>query len=91
MKIVTRQAYPEGCFTQQFWEEQLKAATVKDPQQICWHPLMVKLCLNLKLISSAAYYAVLTSGFLYLPSEQTLWDYTHYVKSQHGFYPKLNE
>ena len=86
-----RQAYPEGSLARPFWEEQLKAATVKDPRQMRWHPLMVKWCLNLKLISSATYYAVQTSGFLHLPSERTLRDYTHYVKSQHGFYPKLNE
>ena len=50
-----KRAYPEGSFARLFWEDQLKAASVKDARQICWHPLMIKWCLNLKLISSAAY------------------------------------
>ena len=62
-----KQTYPEGSFARLFWEEQLKAATVKDPRQIRWHPLMIKWCLNLKLISSAAYHTVQSSGFLRLP------------------------
>lgn len=86
-----KQAYPEGSFARLFWEEQLKAASVKDARQIRWHPLMIKWCLNLKLISSAAYHTVRTSGFLRLPSERTLRDYTHYFKSQAGFLPDLNE
>ena len=86
-----KQAYPEGSFARLFWEEQLKAASVKDPRQIRWHPLMIKWCLNLKLISSAAYHTVRTSGFLRLPSERTLRDYTHYFKSQPGFQPELNQ
>ena len=86
-----KQAYPEESFARLFWEEQLKAASVKDARQICWHPLMIKWCLNLKLISSAAYHTVQTSGFLRLPSERTLRDYTHYFKSQAGFLPDLNE
>jgi hypothetical protein len=68
----------------------LKAATVKDPRQIRWHPLMIKWCLNLKLISGAAYHTVQSSGFLCLPSERTLRDYTHYVKGQQGFQPEFN-
>ena len=32
-----------------------------------------------------------TSGFLRLPSERTLRDYTHYFKSQPGFLPDLNK
>lgn len=73
-------------------KNQLKAASAKDSQQIRWHPLIIKWCrLNLKLISSAAYHSVRTSGFLQLPSERTLRDYTHYFKSQPGFQPGLNQ
>ena len=84
-------AYPKGSFASLFWEEQLKAASVKDARQIRWHPLMIKWCLNLKLISSATCHTVRTSVFLRLPSEKTLRDYTHYFKSQAGFLPDLNE
>lgn len=86
-----KQAYPEGSFARLFWEQQLKAASVKDARQVRWHPLMIKWCLNLKLISSAAYHSVRSSGFLRLPSERTLRDYTHYFKSQAGFQPDLNQ
>ena len=86
-----QKAYPEGSFARLFWDEQLKAGSVKASQQYQWHPLMIKFCLNLKLISSAAYHAARTSGFLRLPSERTLRDYTSYFKCKPGFQPELNE
>ena len=43
-----RKAYPEENFGRLFWEEQLHAATAKDPRQMRWHPLMIQRCLNLK-------------------------------------------
>ena len=85
-----KKAYPEGTFANLFWTEQLKAASVSDSRQIRWHPLMIKWCLNLQLISSSAYHCVRTSGFLKLPSERTLRDYTHYFKSVAGFNPDVN-
>lgn len=83
-------AYQEGTFARVFWEEQLKVASVKDSRQARWHPLMIKFCLNLKLISSSAYHALRTSGFVRLPSERTLRDYTHYFRSCPGFHSDLN-
>ena len=85
-----KKAYPEGTFANLFWTEQLKAASVSDSRQIRWHPLMIKWCLNLQLISSSAYHCVRTSGFLKLPSQRTLRDYTHYFKSVAGFNPDVN-
>ena len=46
---------------------------------------MIKWCLNLQLLSSSAYQAVKSSGVLVLPSERTLRDYTHYMRSDPGF------
>ena len=46
---------------------------------------MIKWCLNLQLLSSSAYQAVKLSGVLVLPSERTLRDYTHYMRSDPGF------
>ena len=46
---------------------------------------MIKWCLNLKLLSSAAYHCLRSSGFVNLPSERTLLDYTHFFKSKPGF------
>ena len=83
-------AYPEGSFKRLFWEEQLRAAQAKDPRQVRWHPLIIRWCLNLKLLSSAAYHATRTAGFIALPSERTLRDYTHYFKHQPGFQQELN-
>ena len=70
-----RKAYPENSFSRLFWDEQLKAASTKDPRQVRWHPVLIKWCLNLKLLSSSAYHAMRTSGFLKLPSVRTLRDY----------------
>lgn len=70
------------------WEEQLKAATSKDSRSMRWHPMLINWHLNLKLISSASYHALRTSGFKRLPSERTLRDYsngrltTSYVKKR---------
>ena len=80
-----KKAYPEGSFSRLFWEEQLKAATSKHPCQVRWHPVMIKWCLNLKLLSSSAYHALRTSGFVKLPSERTLRDYVHYFSNKPGF------
>lgn len=77
--------FPEGTFGRLFWEQQLRAATASNPRQVRWHPLIIRWCLNLKLISSAAYHATRTAGFIKLPSERTLRDYTHYFKHQAGF------
>ena len=41
--------------------------------------------LNLKLLSSSCYHTLRTSRFMKLPSERSLRDYTHYVKSRSGF------
>ena len=80
-----KKKYPEGSFQRLFWEEQINAARVKNSRQIRWHPLIIRWCLNLKLLSSAAYHATRTAGFIKLPSERTLRDYTHYFKSKVGF------
>lgn len=77
-------AYPEGSFKRLFWEEQLRAASKKDSRQVRWHPLIIRWCLNLKLLSSSAYHAVRTAGFISLPSERTLRDYSNYFKCKAG-------
>lgn len=64
---------------------------MSDARQMRWHPVMVRWCLNLKMLSSAAYHALCTSGFMRLPSERTLHDYTHYVKSKTGFQSAVDE
>ena len=88
---VVRNAYPEGSFARLFWVEQLKAAKVADARQRHWHPLMIKWCINFKLMSTATYHILPSSGFLHLPSERTLCDFTNYVRSRTGFQTEINE
>ena len=52
--------------------------------------MMVKWCLHLKMISSAAYHAMRSSGFIKLPSERTLRDYTHLFKAATGIQPEVS-
>lgn len=86
-----RKVYPENSFSRLFWDEQLKAASAKDPRQVRWHPVLIKWCLNLKLLSSSAYHAMRTSGFLKLPSERTLRDYVHYFSNRPGFQKEVHQ
>ena len=86
-----REAYAKGTFSRLLWDEQLKATTAKNPCQIRWHPMLIKWCLNLKLLPSSAYHALRTSGFLTLPSERTLRDYLHYFVSKPGFQNEVHQ
>ena len=72
--------FPQGSFKRLFWEEQLKMAKQKNARQMCWHPTIIRMCLNIKLLSTSTYHALRTAGFMKLPSERTLRDYTHYFK-----------
>ena len=80
-----QQALPDGSFRKLFWQQQVKALTSKDPRQRRWHPLIIKWCLNLRMMSSAAYRNLRTSGMLVLPSERSLRDYSNVIKSGDGF------
>ena len=80
--------FPKGSFAHLFWQQQLEAATRKEKkskQGMRWDPLMVKWCLYLRHKSSGAYELLRNSGCITLPSQRTLRDYTHYIKSTIGF------
>ena len=81
----SKQALPDGSFRKLFWEQQMEALKSKDPRQRRWHPLIIKWCLNLKMMSSAAYDNLRTSGMLVLPSQRTLRDYANVVKAAESF------
>ena len=83
--------FPIGSFKRLFWEQQMQAARISDSRQTRWHQVMIKWCLNLKLLSSSSYHALRTTGFVHLPSERTLRDYTHYVKGRSGFQHDIDE
>ena len=75
--------FPEGSFRRVFQDQQIKNVKQKDSRQIStWHPLIIKWCLNMTLISSASY-AMHTAGFITLPSGRTLRDYTNYIAESH--------
>lgn len=82
-----QKALPDDSFKKLFWDQQVKALSCKDPRQRRWHPLIIKWCLNLHMLSSAAYHNLRTSGMLVLPSERTLRNYSNVVKAEEGFNP----
>ena len=47
--------------------------------------------LNMKLLSSAAYHTLHSSGFVKLLSERTLRDYTHFFQSKSGFQVEVEQ
>ena len=77
-------ASPADSFHRLFWEQQKMAASLSNSRSMRWHPLFIKWCLYLKL-SSKAYETIRDSGCISLPSQRTLRDYTHFVKSTSGF------
>ena len=79
--------FPQGSFQLTFWQQQKAAASRSgnNKQGMRWHPLMVKWCLYLRHQSSKAYECLRESGCIHLPSQRTLRDYTHCVKSGAGF------
>ena len=56
-----------------------------------WHPLLIHGALNLRMRSYGAYHAMRTAGFITLPSERTLRDYTHVFENQVGFQFEVND
>ena len=40
--------FPEDSFQKIFWDQQLKALSVKNLRSVRWHPLMIKWCLYLR-------------------------------------------
>ena len=84
-----KDSFPEGSFRRLFWEQQLKAAGLASAKQMRWHPLIIRWCLNIKLLSSSSYHALRTSGCLCLPSERTLRDYTNVFEQKVGYQPEV--
>ena len=60
-------------------------ASSTDRRRMRWHPALIKWCLYLRHQSSKAYETLHSSGCISLPSQRTLRDYTHCVKSHAGF------
>ncbi|SMN01233.1 hypothetical protein SPONN_2329 [uncultured Candidatus Thioglobus sp.] len=72
--------HPPDSFAGLFWNQQ-KESMQKNPKQMRWHPMMIKWCMHLKMLSPACYNSLRSSGVLKLPSERTLRDYTNIIKA----------
>ena len=81
---------PSGSFGRIFWDSQ-RDASLKDPRQMRWDPVMVRWCLYLRHLSSTAYETLRESGAIKLPSQRTLRDYTHHTKATVGFSKEVDE
>ena len=76
-------------FMRLFWEEQQKYLQ-SFPNNVKYHPMIIRYCLSLASKSAAAYgdirYNEKTgSGFVILPSRRRLHDYKNYIRFQRGF------
>ena len=91
MTDAVRKKNSNGSLRRIFWDEQLKALQTKYFRQVHWHPALLKWCLHLKFKSTSAYHALRSTGVLTLPSERTLFDYSHYVRGEIGFQAKMND
>ena len=86
-----RDDYPEGSFQRVFWDQQEKAASLKNSKSMRWHPLFIRWCLYLRHLSGEAYEMMRNSKCIYLPSQRTLRDYTHYTTTTTGFSAEVDK
>lgn len=80
--------YEEGSFHRLFWDEQT-SNMAKFPTQRRWHPMLIRWCLHLRMLSSRAYDAV--RNVLSLPSGRTLQDYTHFIQAGVGIQTEVTD
>ena len=73
-----RMQYDTDSLQYVLWQEQKKYNLLKNKCQMRWHPLVIRFALSLFYSSRVAYRTATSSGFLALPSERTLMDYTHW-------------
>ena len=74
-----------------FLQQQIEASTKPDARGHRWHPAMIRLALHIKMISTSAYDALKDSGFLKLPCNRTLFNYSHFINPTEGISPGLIE
>ena len=73
--------YEENSFHHLFWNQQLENLK-KNPKQRRWHPMLIRWCLHLKMLSTTTYDTM--RRLLVLPCGRTLRDYTHYIQAGFG-------
>ena len=72
-------------FQRLLWEQQRKYNNLKDKRGMRWHPMILRWCIYLKGKSSSTYDSLRNSGFINLPNERTLFDYTNTTTKGIGF------
>ena len=80
--------YKPNSFHHLFWSEQVKNLT-RLPTQRRWHPMFIRWCLHLKMLSGTAYDTLRKT--LVLPCGRTLQDYTHFIKEGTGIQPEVTK
>ncbi|XP_071483429.1 uncharacterized protein [Diadema antillarum] len=75
---------PENSPQKLLFEQQMKAASSK-PTAMRWHPALLRLCIAVHSKSASAYNLIRKSGFINLPHENTLRNYTHFSDTAPGF------
>ena len=81
--------YPPGSFQRLFWQQQKEACIKSDKRGMRWHPATIKWCIYLRHQSQKAYETL--RSCISLPSQRTLRDYTHCVKSGNGFSTEVDK
>ena len=75
-------------FMKLFLQEQIKYIT-ESPEQVRYHPMIIKFCLGIHAKSPAAHEQLRLSkdgtGVLIMPSQRTLRDYKNYIRPTRGF------
>ncbi|XP_030833255.1 uncharacterized protein LOC105444767 isoform X2 [Strongylocentrotus purpuratus] len=75
--------FPDKSPQQLLWQEQLRRLNRKGTG-MRWHPAILRLCIALHAKSAAAYNVLRDSGFLTLPHQTTLFQYTHFTDNPPG-------
>ena len=85
------QAYSKESFECLFWKQQKESMLLNNAKQMRWHPMLIKWCIHLRMLSSSCYNSLMSTGVLRLPSERTLRDYTNFIKAKSGFQCEVDE
>ncbi|KAK3914528.1 Proteasome subunit beta [Frankliniella fusca] len=67
-----------------FLQQQVKASQLKNASGMRWHPTMVRFALSLYITSPAAYKTMRETGMVKLPSNRTLFNYSHAKPIEEG-------
>ncbi|KAK3910267.1 Transposable element P transposase [Frankliniella fusca] len=85
MKVLRNNASKMTDVQKLFWTEQLKAlARQSSPTGMIWNPMMIRIALHMQNISPAALNYMKDAGFIILPCNGTLYDFTHFVDNSEG-------